>query len=175
MTLEHLREAVSGFTTNEARDFFTEQLTEVVPILGRVEQPRVPLTKSELAYVSDVLTDAMPKPLHLDRISDLLNTHLCGPHPLVEGEIQEVAESTLLLCGFFHRAGRLRGKGEYDLSYFANMGQFFYHQLYKRWGGRIQILMYEHFHVWINGLSLLDLHLETQRRRRLLLRGVTLD
>lgn len=144
----------------ELEMFFREPLSE---IFQKKRRRDATLSEAELEYVIKVLTDHVLKadqrvdgkpPLHLCTVSDRVNAFWLRKLSLQESI--ELADSSLLLIGFFHRqASHRRGRREYPIQFYAETGQAAYWNHAAITGKPFYGKLSDHFFDWLSALWLL--------------------
>ena len=109
-----------------------------------------PLTDLEFQYVSEFMVAYKKGSMHLAWTSRLLEQP-----DLDRPKKQYIAESTLLLVGFFNTRRRT-GRNDYPVNYYAAIASRFYQDVFRETGMVVYKRMSDHFESWL--LTLRWLH-----------------
>lgn len=141
--------------------FFAQHLQHVV-------EPAFPNSRilsqkdfdKEFDYVCSVLTDYYRGRVHVSRAAELVVEYHEKDLPVREKIV--AAELILLMCGFFRRQSRYRGRNTYPLGYYATMAQRFYLEVCNIFPSRSYGRVSDHFRHWTDALDLLAKRFEEQ-------------
>ena len=114
----------------------------------------------EFDYVCCVLVAYHRGRAHISRAAKLVEEYHEKDLP-IENKII-AAELILLMCGFFRRQSRYRGRNTYPLGYYATMARHFYREVCNIFPSRSYGRVSDHFQQWTDALDLLAKRFEEQ-------------
>lgn len=153
-----------GATEEQLRNLFKDHLESIAQTGLLYDHGKI--TDLELRYVPDLMCAYKSSPIHLTHIGSLLERETLN----VQEQIF-IAETTLLLVGFFGAKGKPGRWGEYHIRKYAMEARDCYGWLYLELHKPVYLLMYKHFETWLYMLQVLGNRFQEQNLDRYMIRS----